>query len=420
MNRIILIGNGFDLAHSLKTSYRNFIDAYWEKKINCFAKNYSQFTDDDIEVIGFNPCQIYNYSILKSINTFKEFENFLKANKSTIRYKNRFFEIITKKSFLRNWVDIEEEYYMQLKEIINPVINNKGKENKYGIIDLNNDFAIIKNKLTEYLTEEISNRKIHLNEHICNLILGFFQLNDLSKKGYEHFYNENYNEFLEIEKKVKNHNAVRSDPFSVKIEDWIKGINSGKLDKNRFFSVDCAKNHPKQILFLNFNYTNTETLYLYPFTVEDTIRYESSQETTRETIHIHGELNNSHNPIIFGYGDEQDETHKEIEKLGGKYLDNVKTINYLKTPNYKNLLSFIESRYYQIVIMGHSCGLSDKTLLNTLFEHPNCVSIKPFYYIDNNGHNNYDDIVKNIYRCFTNKALMREKVVNLEYCKSLN
>jgi hypothetical protein len=26
MNRIILIGNGFDLAHGLKTSYKHFMD----------------------------------------------------------------------------------------------------------------------------------------------------------------------------------------------------------------------------------------------------------------------------------------------------------------------------------------------------------------------------------------------------------
>ena len=31
MNRIILIGNGFDLAHGLKTSYANFIDWYWNE-----------------------------------------------------------------------------------------------------------------------------------------------------------------------------------------------------------------------------------------------------------------------------------------------------------------------------------------------------------------------------------------------------
>jgi hypothetical protein len=32
MNRIILIGNGFDLAHGLKTSYKDFIDNFWEEE----------------------------------------------------------------------------------------------------------------------------------------------------------------------------------------------------------------------------------------------------------------------------------------------------------------------------------------------------------------------------------------------------
>ena len=37
MNRIVLIGNGFDLAHGLKTSYKNFIDWYWSDWRETFA-----------------------------------------------------------------------------------------------------------------------------------------------------------------------------------------------------------------------------------------------------------------------------------------------------------------------------------------------------------------------------------------------
>ena len=33
MNRIILVGNGFDLAHGLKTSYADFILWYCERRI---------------------------------------------------------------------------------------------------------------------------------------------------------------------------------------------------------------------------------------------------------------------------------------------------------------------------------------------------------------------------------------------------
>lgn len=70
--------------------------------------------------------------------------------------------------------------------------------------------------------------------------------------------------------------------------------------------------------------------------------------------------------------------------------------------------------------MGHSCGNSDRTLLNTLFEHQNCVSIKPFYYVNKNGVDNYLDIVKNIYRNFTDMKLMRAKVVNKSFCEPLS
>ena len=34
INRIIIIGNGFDLAHGLKTSYADFIYQYWKEKFN--------------------------------------------------------------------------------------------------------------------------------------------------------------------------------------------------------------------------------------------------------------------------------------------------------------------------------------------------------------------------------------------------
>ncbi|MFQ7372377.1 MAG: AbiH family protein [Phocaeicola vulgatus] len=40
INRIILVGNGFDLAHGLATRYADFINWYWEKIFKSF-KNVS-------------------------------------------------------------------------------------------------------------------------------------------------------------------------------------------------------------------------------------------------------------------------------------------------------------------------------------------------------------------------------------------
>ena len=83
------------------------------------------------------------------------------------------------------------------------------------------------------------------------------------------------------------------------------------------------------------------------------------------------------------------------------------------------MLSFIGSEPYQILIMGHSCGNSDRTLLNTLFEHKNCVSIKPYYYKYDKDKDNYIDLVQNISRNFTDMKLMRDRVVNKTYCEPL-
>lgn len=40
MNRLVIIGNGFDLAHGLKTSYKDFIEWYWEQRtLNFYREN---------------------------------------------------------------------------------------------------------------------------------------------------------------------------------------------------------------------------------------------------------------------------------------------------------------------------------------------------------------------------------------------
>ena len=163
---------------------------------------------------------------------------------------------------------------------------------------------------------------------------------------------------------------------------------------------------PNHILLLNFNYTHTADLYC-------------KEASIFSVNQIHGDLENPKS-VIFGYGDELDKDYKTIlEKNENKYLGNIKSIKYLEADNYRKMLSFIESEPYQIIIMGHSCGNSDRTLLNTLFEHKNCVSIKPYYHQKNENDDNYTEIVQNISRNFKDMKLMRDRVVNKAYCEPL-
>ena len=83
------------------------------------------------------------------------------------------------------------------------------------------------------------------------------------------------------------------------------------------------------------------------------------------------------------------------------------------------MLEFINDDEYQIYIMGHSCGISDRTLLNKLFEHQNCKSIKVFYHCKEDGTDNFTGLIQNISRNFNDKSKMREIVVEKTGCMPL-
>ena len=115
-----------------------------------------------------------------------------------------------------------------------------------------------------------------------------------------------------------------------------------------------------------------------------------------------------------------DDDYKTIEKLqDNEFLENIKSINYHKTRNYRRLLDFIHSGLFQVYVMGHSCGNSDRTLLNTLFEHENCASVKVFYHQTGEEKDDYSNLIRNISRNFNDKARMRDTVVNWERCLPL-
>lgn len=63
MNRIILIGNGFNLAHGLPTRYEDFINWYWEKRVDAFIGNLTPISEDylcSIKMTSNNPNCCWN------------------------------------------------------------------------------------------------------------------------------------------------------------------------------------------------------------------------------------------------------------------------------------------------------------------------------------------------------------------------
>lgn len=424
MNRTILIDNGFDLAHSMRTGYKDFIEAYWEditKEIKK-AKRNKLFENAEIKI---ERCPTkYEYPIGE---TYEDLTKALKYCGTRIGYKNRFLKIITEKNGLNKWVDIEDEYYRLLKESI----DYPNKSDGYTIDQLNEDFNTIKVKLTEYLKKVESDFK-------SNTVLSFSTIKDtIGAKIYQPFNYSNFsgtalNELAEIELELlrKDNKRLKEDldeieklrSRRVSLIESIKS-ESNPLDQVKYtlqsqMASDYFDLNPDVILFLNFNYTNMHNIYDYP-QMSDSF-WKINLPRTR-SISIHGSIDEPEkNPIIFGFGDEIDEDYKTIENLNdNKYLENIKSINYLESGNYKSLLKYIEGGYFEIFIFGHSCGISDRTLLNTMFEHDNCASVKVFYHKREDESDNYSDVIRNISRNFNDKAKMRDRVVNKGSCEPL-
>lgn len=373
MNRIILIGNGFDLAHGLKTSYADFIDWYWKEWGYRLLHGQSKKEEDRLcsfelkDSVGLNMWfyvwQGYYYKRETPWIPWDEHQVVDLAqqdhNLCTFSMISPFFREVCQDVESKGWVDIENVYYSYLS-----------KESAYAMDpkDINDDLDYLRGKLVLYLTDI---------------------QNNISK------------EIVKGEIKEKMIAPIKKEDISVGAMAQNAGIpyqfEQARMKK---FSVS-----PDSILMLNFNYTTLADLY-FP------------QASSRVINHIHGKLAEP-SSVIFGYGDELDEYYKRILNYkDNEYLRNVKSVKYLESANYRHLLEFIESSPYQIFIMGHSCGNSDRTLLNTLFEHKNCVSIKPFYYIKENGTDNYMELVQNISRNFTDMKLMRDRVVNKTFCEA--
>jgi hypothetical protein len=404
MNRIVLIGNGFDLAHGLKTSYADFIYWYWKQRVRNLYEMNSKWSDDNLckltilTDITWSTFVFYNNQYLRN-SEGKKIYNDLRDNKEDFKIEfTQFFERIHKSIETKGWVDIENDYYELLKKY---ALENASEAQ---IDDLNTQLYDLQVLLVEYLKSiEISDKLI--KSDIRQKIYAPFKIQDVS---------------IESQQALKEHVEYGLNLDNKSLDSKFRQYGghcytSGFVDDYRVkYGNNILKDDelppelllPNNIMLLNFNYTHTAQLYL-------------KEGSIFSVNQIHGDLKEPKS-VIFGYGDELDDDYKTIvNKNENKFLGNIKSIKYLEADNYRRLLSFVESEPYQIIIMGHSCGNSDRTLLNTLFEHKNCVSIKPYYHQIDEEHDDYIKIVQNISRNYTDMKLMRDRVVNKTYCEPL-
>lgn len=378
MNRLVIIGNGFDIAHGLKTSYMDFINWYWERRLNAMLTEHTPISEDclcKLEIKNTKDCASWsNFFFFHSFRDLMtrewkypptEIISTIKENTDDFSVTNsKFFASILQSIETKGWVDIENDYYQLLKKCA------ESTDCGYTVKELNDQLAYLQERLVEYLGSIGTNE---YKKELHDAMIEFFDPADFSTEGRK--------------KAMEN-----------------IGLDIKSFEEVEYNYEERNKLIPRRIMLLSFNYTATAKMY---------------GNFNLEFNYIHGDLEHPKN-IIFGYGDELDKNYKDIlDRNDNELLRNVKSVRYLETRHYHDMLEFLMSAPFQVLIMGHSCGNSDNTLLNTVFEHENCVSIKPFYHKWEDGSDNYLELVQNISRNFTNMRLFRDRVVNKEQCKTM-
>ncbi|KAB7528231.1 hypothetical protein F8C76_10190 [Flagellimonas olearia] len=348
-NRMVIVGNGLDLALGLKTTYTDFLRWYI---LACLEKaRDSKYSDKMVQVD-----RIANVN-LQMLNECETFEKLIDRCKSIghLRMTYRgFLVFILDHLQLENWVDIESLYFDTLIPLMDEIKKNPPSYR---------DFEVIKEALNSSF-QEMSDR---LGEYI-------FGINQ----------------------------APLSQNLSLKYYDFLQKSYKKQINEDTCLNHEVGYKQlgdPEKLLFLNFNYTNSI----------DKLFIGNGLNKLHQSINIHGVAGSISNPIIFGYGDDTHPYYAKIEEERSNVpLEFIKSFYYNRTTDYHEMLGFMESGPFEVYIVGHSCGLSDRTLLKSIFEHRDCLSIKIFHRGTIEEH-----VKKNmaISRHFDNKQLLRKRVL---------
>ena len=209
-----------------------------------------------------------------------------------------------------------------------------------------------------------------------------------------------------------------------KLFDYLKELNSSinidfKSDQaEKFLEIlgqeskqSVLKNgYADDTLVLNFNYTDTVSKYLM-----------NLGKRHFKEIKIHGNMREK-NSIIFGYGDEMDDAISDLEKKNDNlFFTHLKSFGYFKNSDYQEAMNFLDSeeKSINVHIIGHSLGLSDRILLNQIFEHNSINQIKIYYHKSQNGEDDFINKTHEISRHFKNKSLMRKIIIPFTYSEAV-
>ena len=334
IKQLLIIGNGFDLACGLKSSYKDFFDnylksisstssrMYWEqylKKMSYLNNNNDDYSWTDIETQIFMQLQNVEFLIDNNLINRRYYEN-----------KNELIEEIEisldKSNSKLNLESISDTFYL-LWNVFEYYITNNQLKLSTALDKIKEDLFKLEEHFTKYLKNEIqnANSKIKTNNEIATNI---FTENSYFIKSR-----------ILFATLILFHINVNDTPLSVpSIEILQRFANSILLIKN--LNVDTLSNFDiVENYVLSFNYTQ-------PFQFPN-------------LRNIHGNLNDKN--IIFGI--DYDKVNTFFSNQPTQF-----TKSYRILENKLNSDMVIPSDINKILFYGHGLGEADYSYFQAIFD----------------------------------------------------
>lgn len=326
---ILILGNGFDIAHGLKTSYIDFLNY-------CVEKNNKRITG----MINYGTTFIDNIWLRHFITTCNNYG--------------------------KNWIDIEEEIYRVI------LLLNKT------LLDLSNGQIEMVFPLTFSIQKDILNFDF---DQIIGYLKTCNNRLETDKKKYTtvetndfshlYFYIENYQGLINF-----IYDQLRA--FVEMFEKYLNDVVMCEIDSEPKYQLSLLQSSKPNIMnflfVLNFNYTNTLTK-LYKDTMD------SRQKKSIQNFHVHGKINA--NNIVLGT-QFFDNKNNNIPSEFNVFRKHNQRHRYNTIEDYQSLLQIIKSRNDNTKrifhVIGHSLDKSDYVILKHIFLAHNDSIINIYYH----------------------------------------
>lgn len=319
--KILVTGNGFDLANDLPTAYQDFI-----KTLNLL----SSIKEDELN--GF-------YGSYFSINEELKEEEIYKVNEIRSLKEsldNTWYRYFSDQLEIDTWIDFEtklESTILLMEQFVDLFKKEIFNEDQYGLMfDTTRSLEINSTKIQLLETFKIINLPPEYNRDNFILNADYCKFNRKSE-SYCGFNEDVFFKFL-----INEWNK-----FTELFNDYIRIFVNPLIDRIKVSKRINVNKH------FTFNYTNTYTKIL---------------ESSVVTKHLHGKISNANN-IVLGFN------HTGKNDLSKNVIPFTKGFQRLNKDSDYKFIKHIEERTINIItvyFLGHSLDISDKKYLDEVFE----------------------------------------------------